>query len=169
MKKLLTYISALLIGNCLIVSSAYAICPLCTVAVAGGVGLAEWLGIDDTITGLWIGGFVVSIIIWLVFWLDKKDIHFKFRKIIVTILSYALIVAPLYPFGLFSHPLNTLWGVNKLLLGIIIGSVAFFLGGIWYFYLKKRYGGHAYFPFQKVVMPVAPLIVLSIVFYFITS
>ena len=41
----------------LLISSrvAHAVCPVCTVAVGAGLGLAEWLGIDDSISGLWIG------------------------------------------------------------------------------------------------------------------
>jgi len=49
-----------------------AVCPLCTVAVGAGVGLSRWLGIDDVITGLWIGGLIVSLIAWSENWLDKK-------------------------------------------------------------------------------------------------
>ena len=150
------------------IPSAFAICPLCTVAVGAGLGLAEWLGIDDTISGLWIGGLIVSLITWTIYWLDKKDIHFKGRKILITLLYYVVLVVPLYPLAHIGHPLHTLWGVDKLLLGIILGSVFFFLGYISYLGLKKAHGGHADFPFQKIVMPVAPLIVLSIIFYFIT-
>jgi hypothetical protein len=161
-------IGAFVLLNLLFINTANAVCPLCTVAVAGGVGIAEWLGIDDTISGIWIGGVVVSLIIWIIAWLDKKNIYFKGRKILITFLCYLLVVVPLYPLEIMGNPLNTLWGVDKLLLGIIVGSIFFFLGGMWYFYLKKKHGGHAYFPFQKVVMPVAPLIILSIIFYFIT-
>ena len=168
MKKFFYSIAAFLLLNVLFINTANAVCPLCTVAVVGGVGIAEWLGIDDTISGIWIGGIVVSLIIWIIAWLDKKNIHFNGLKILITLVCYLLIVVPLYPMGIIGHPLNTLWGIDKLLLGIIVGSVFFFLGGIWYFYLKERHGGHAYFPFQKVVMPVAPLIILSVIFYFIT-
>lgn len=153
----------------LFVKTAYAICPLCTIAVGAGVGLAEWFGIDDTITGLWIGGLIVSLIIWTVYWLDSKNIKFKGRKILVTLAYYLIVILPLYyPMKLIGRPLNTLCGVDKLSLGIVLGSIFFFIGGMWYIALKKRHGGHAYFPFQKVVMPVAPLIILSIIFYFIT-
>ena len=168
MKKFFASSAAFFLLNFLFINTANAVCPLCTVAVAGGVGIAEWLGIDDTISGIWIGGVVISLIIWIVAWLDKKDIHFKGRKILITFLCYLLVVAPLYPMGIMGHPLDTLWGIDKLLLGIIVGSLFFFLGGLWYFHLKEKHGGHAYFPFQKVVMPVAPLIILSIIFYFIT-
>ncbi len=138
------------------------------VAVSAGIGFSEWLGIDDTVTGLWIGGLIVTIIMWTVYWLDKKNIRFKGRKIIVSLAYYLIIIVPLYSLGIMGNPLNTLWGIDKLLLGIILGSIFFFIAGMWYFYLKKRNNGHAYFPFQKVVMPIAPLLILSAVFYLIT-
>ena len=169
MKKFFYSLIAVLFLNLSFVSAAKAICPLCAVAVGAGVGLSEWLGIDDTITGLWIGGLIVSFIMWTVYWLDKKNIRFKGRKIIVSLAYYLIVIVPLYPLGIMGHPLNTLWGIDKLLLGIILGSVFFFVAGMWYFYLKKRNNGRAYFPFQKVVMPIAPLLILSAVFYLITG
>ena len=146
----------------------YAVCPLCTIAVVAGVGLSRYLGIDDTITGLWIGGATVSLILWTIDWFDRKNFRFIGRNFITAILYYSMIVLPLYYYDILGHPLNVLWGVDKLFLSLAIGSVVFFIGAIWYFYIKKNNDGHAYFPFQKVVMPIAPLIILSIVFYFIT-
>ena len=61
----------------LFVVSSYAICPLCTIAVGAGVGLAQWLGVDDTATGIWIGGLTVSLIGWTIYWFDGKNIAFK--------------------------------------------------------------------------------------------
>jgi len=148
---------------------ALAICPLCAVAVGAGVGLSQWLGIDDSITGLWIGGLTVSLIMWTIGWLDSKNIRFKGRKIITTLAYYLLIVFPLYyPLAIIGHPFNKLWGIDKLILGVIFGSLAFFIGAMWYIYLKQKNKDHAYFPFQKVVMPIIPLIILSFIFYFIT-
>jgi NADH:ubiquinone oxidoreductase subunit 4 (subunit M) len=147
----------------------YAMCPVCTVAVGAGVGLARWLGIDDTITGLWIGGLIVSLIMWTINYLDKRKINFFARNIIVALAYYALTVVPLYFIKTIWHPQNTIGGINKLLLGIIVGSILFYLGAIWYMYLKKKNNGHAYFPFQKVVMPVVPLLIMSVVFYFLTK
>jgi len=153
----------------LLAGSAQAVCPVCTIAVGAGVGFSRYLGIDDTITGLWIGGLTVSMIIWTINWFDKKNIHFKGRKIITMIGYYALIVVPLYFMKNIWHPLNTLWGINKLLLGIILGGI-FFLGGVKYYdYLKEKNGGKAYFPFQKVAMPVGVLLILSLIFYFLTQ
>lgn len=150
-------------------SAAQAVCPVCTVAVGAGVGLSRYLGIDDTITGLWIGGLTVSMIMWTISWLDRKAIRFLGRKPLVVSGYYGLIVAPLYWMDIMGHPFNTLWGMDKLLLGIIIGSGFFFAGGIWYYRLKAKNNGHSYFPFQKVVMPVSPLVILSLVFYILTK
>ena len=152
----------------LIAYPAQAVCPVCTVAVGAGLGLSRWLGIDDVISGLWIGGLTVSMIMWTLNWLDKKNYHFQGREIYTTLGYYIIVVLPLYFMKNVWHPLNTLWGINKLLLGIILGSLFFFAGAIYYDYLKKNNNNHAYFPYQKVVMPVAPLILLSIIFYFIT-
>lgn len=150
------------------IGTAGAVCPICTIAVGAGLGLSRWIGIDDTISGLWIGGLTVSLILWTESWFEKRQIRFPGRKTLTTIGYYALVVPPLFFMGLIGDPLNTLWGMDKLLLGTVIGSAAFLAGGLWYFRLKARHGGHAYFPFQKVVMPVSPLLLFSILFYFLT-
>jgi len=152
----------------LMANAAQAICPVCTIAVGAGVGFSRYLGIDDTITGLWIGGLTVSMILWTINWLDKKNIHFKGRKIVTTLSYYLLMVVPLYFMNFMGHPLNKIWGVDKLLLGIIAGSAAFFGANAWYDQLKAKNNGHAYFPFQKVAMPVGALLTLSLIFYFLT-
>ena len=151
------------------IKSVYAICPLCTIAVGAGIGAAEYAGIDDIIIGLWVGGFVVSLILWTIYWLDKKKIHFKFRKLVVTLAYYLIMVLPLYFLYMTNRPLDVFFGINKLLFGIILGSVSFVVFAQLYQFMKKRNGGKSLFPFQKVIMPISPLIVLSIVFYFITK
>ena len=165
-KKIFLIISALAV--IFLPLSAKAVCPVCTVAVTAGVGLSRWLGIDDTITSLWIGGLTVSMIIWTINWLDKKKIVFMGRKVLVVLMYYFFIYLGLKIPDLIGHPLNTYWGIDKLLLGIIIGSLGFILGAWIYYYLKAKNNDRAYFPFQKVVMPISPLIILSIIFYFLT-
>lgn len=171
MKKISIYFLSILAFNFLFAKKALAVCPICAVAVGTGVGLSRWLGIDDSITGLWIGGLTVSMITWTISWFDRKNINFKGKNIITAIGYYLLIVVPLYFMEIIGNPLNSLCGcgLDKLLLGVIAGSVSFYFGASWYFYLKEKNSGHAYFPFQKVVMPISPLIILSIIFYFLTK
>lgn len=147
---------------------ARAICPVCTLAVGAGVGLAQYLGVDDTVTGLWVGGLIVSMIMWTINWLDGKNIRFYGRKIIIIVSYYAIVVGPLYAKELIGHPLNKLWGMDKLMLGIAVGSVLFLVGAIAHFKAKKRNDDKVYFPFQKVVLAISPLIIFSAIFYFIT-
>ncbi|MFA6995601.1 MAG: hypothetical protein WC249_04355 [Patescibacteria group bacterium] len=149
----------------------YAICPVCVVAIGAGLGLSEYLGIDDTVAGLWIGGFLVAMIIWTINWLASKNWLQKNKKIsdiLIVILYYGLVLWPLGAKGLFGHPANQLWGVDKLLLGIAIGSFAFLGATTWYTDIKKKNNNHAQFPYQKVVMPVGTLLILSLIFYSIT-
>ena len=169
-KKISLYLFSIFAISLLFAKKVWAVCPICTLAVGAGVGFSRYIGIDDTITGLWIGGLIVSMITWTESWLDKKRINFKGR-IYANIAGYILLViVPLYYSGIIGNPLNTLCacGMDKLLFGIIAGSIAFWCGASWYFYLKEKNGGHAYFPFQKVAMPVAPLIILSLIYYFLT-
>jgi len=174
MKKILIYFLSAFLASFLFAKHALAVCPICTIAVGAGVGLSRWLGIDDSITGLWIGGLLISTIEWTLSWFKKKNIKFKGLSIITYLGYYLIVIIPLYWSGILGNPQNNLLyfcGINfdKLLLGIITGSVSFWFGASWYFYLKEKNNGHAYFPFQKVVMPIAPLIILSLIYYFLTK
>lgn len=169
MKKISLSISLGLISAIFLPPVAQAMCPICTIAAAGGVELSRYLGIDDTITGLWIGGLTVSLILWTENYLDKKNIRFKGR-IFANILFYILlIIIPLYYMKVIGQPANTLQflGMDKLTFGAIAGAISFWFGGSWYEYIKEKNSGHAWFPFQKVVMPIAPLLLMSFIFYFI--
>ena len=148
-----------------------AVCPVCTIAVGAGLGFSRSLGVDDLIAGLWIGGLTVSMIVWTLSWFTKKNINFKFRTAITIISYYLLVVVPLYFMGLMSNPFSIFngSGFDKIFFGVLLGSVGFWFGASWYKELKEKNGGHAYFPFQKVLMPIAPLILMSIIFYFITK
>lgn len=169
MKKITSLSLTLLLLSTVFAAQVYAVCPVCIIAVGAGVGLSRWLKISDTITGLWIGGFIVAIIAWTINWLDKKNIKFKGRKIITALAYYAIIIAPLYFNGIIGSPANVFCGCDKLLFGIIIGSIAFLAGNIYYEYLKKKNNGHAYFPFQKIAMPILPLAILSLIFWVVVK
>ena len=138
-----------------------AVCPICTIAVGAGVGLCRYLSIDDAFSGTWIGGLIISLIAWTIDWLNKKNIRFLFRKILVAIFYYAIIIIPLYKMNIMGHPQNKLWGMDKLLAGIIVGSAVFILSILFNDFLKKKNQGKVYFPFQRVVIPILFLIIAS--------
>lgn len=161
---------------------AKAVCPVCVVAVGAGLGLSEYLGIDDTIAGVWIGGMLVAMIAWTINWLNKKNwpktplltrgnklSNKDLRDILITIIYYVMTIWPLMAKGIIGHPWNKLFGIDKLILGIVVGSLGFLGATLWYNDIKKNNGGHAQFPFQKVAWPVGSLIILSLAFYIIVK
>lgn len=146
-----------------------AVCPVCTVAVGAGVGLSRWLGIDDTVTGIWIGGLIVSSSLWLTSWLKKRGVCLPGGSSIPLLAFYLLVLLPLYFSSLIGHVLNTLWGVDKLVLGTIIGSLIFTVS-VWLDgYLRSRNGDKVYFYYQKVILPILFLLIFSLIFYFLTK
>lgn len=169
MNKQLPIFSLIALAGGLAAKPALAVCPICTIAVASGVGFSRYLGIDDTISGLWIGGLTISMIAWTLDWFKRKKINFRWQTAITIVAYIALIIIPLYYYGLFGNQASCVCGVSRLLLGIINGSAAFWAGAEWYEYLKAKNNGHAHFPFEKVVLPVVPLVILSFIFYWLTK
>jgi hypothetical protein len=153
----------------LLPTSASAMCPVCTVAVIGGVGLSRWLGVDDTVTGLWVGAALMSMSLWAINWLNGKKIKFFGQKILVFALVYVSVIWPLYTTNIIGHPINKIWGIDKLLLGMTLGSLIFIVFALVYLFMKKNNNGHAHFPFEKIVIVVVPLLIASGIFYIITK
>ncbi len=158
MKKII--LAILTFGGILSATTAKAIpCAVCTIAVGSCVGLARWLKIDDRITGIWVGALIASLIAWTIHYLNKKNIRFKGRKIITAVLWYAFVIVPFYFTGLMGHPINKCWGIDKLLFGIILGSIIFVIANK---LLRK-----SYFHLQKVIVPVSFLAIVSLIIYLI--
>jgi len=171
MKKIVLSVFIFLGLSLLFTKKALAMCPLCAVAVGAGISLSRYLGIDDSITGLWVGGLVISFVTWTIDWFDRKNINFRFRNFLTFIFYYLITIIPLYFMGVLGNPSHAVLGkwIDKLSIGIILGSISFWFAAEWYYFLKEKNNGKAYFPFQKVVMPVGVLVVLSFVFYFLTK
>lgn len=162
-------VSALATGTILLsAAKAYAVCPVCTIAVGAGLVLAEEYGIDNTISGVWIGGLMLSMIYWTIDFLRKKNWDFKFSWLATSVVYYALLLPPLYWKHIIGLPSKTIWGIDKVLVGIFFGTIFFYTSVILYENIKKKNNGHAWFPFQKVVMPVLSLCIASFIFYLIT-
>lgn len=170
-RKNLSIIIGTAISYCIFALPAKAVCPVCIITATAGVGLCRWLGIDDTISGIWIGGLTVAVVIWFLSWLNKKSPswQFKGKSWIIFIASYILLILPLYWGKLIGHPDNKLWGVDKLLLGIIVGSVFFAGGNFVNRQLKKKNDGRPFFHYQKVVLPIVFLAIASVIFYFLNK
>lgn len=160
-------------------------CPVCTVTVVAGLGISRFFGIDDVVTSIWIGAFILSFAFITVRWIENTKWREKIYKHVCKVrcgmtehqalhfwgifLMYVLVLIPLF----FAHTIgikgNTLWGIDKIILGTVIGSFVFLIG-IWADKkVRKNRDGKQLIYFQKVVFPVMALIIASVVFYLITK
>ena len=147
--------------------SAKAFCPVCTIAVGAGLSFTKVLGIDDIISSIWIGGLLLSSSLWLINWLDSKNIKFFLKRKIIYILMYGFVLVPFVSSGTIGALHNQLWGIDKIVLGMILGTAGFAFGMGINSKMLKGHKNKPYFPFQKVVMPMGMLILLSLIFFFI--
>jgi hypothetical protein len=150
-------------------SPAQAVCPICTLVVAGGLGVSHWLCIDDTVTGIWIGGLILSSALWLADWIGKKRWRVPYKEVVSTLLMVLFIIPPLYWAKMIGCNDNTLWGIDKVLLGTVVGSLIFLLGVGLDTWLRTTNDGKVYIYYQKVIIPVFLLSLISFVFYLITG
>jgi len=166
-KNKITLASVISFAGIFFAQTALAVCPVCVVGVSAGLGLARWLRIDDTITGLWIGGLTIAMVMWTIEWFNKKNIRFWGRDILTFIVYYATVIWPLHSIEVIGNQYHTIWGMDKLILTIFIGSIAFFGFEKWYRAMRAK-NGKSLFRYQKVVWAWLPLVALSIFFFFLT-
>jgi hypothetical protein len=139
-------------------------CPVCTVTVIAGLSISRLLGVDDLLTSIWIGGFILSFSFVTLEWINKKwpKLSIQKYKYPFIVLMYLLVLVPLKLNGSIGIVRNTLWGVDKILLGTLIGSIMFLIGIGADKYQRLKYK-KIFFPFQKVAFPVLALILASVI------
>jgi hypothetical protein len=167
MTKITKYIMLALL-TLVVVGDALAVCPVCTVAVGAGLEGARLLGVEDVITGIWAGGLTLSIAAWTANWLRRMGIK-NVLVYLVNYVAYYVLLAGVY-FVPIGNPIvkfneNCMWGIDQFLLGAIVGTAVFFGMQKWYQRIKAANGGHAKYPFQKVVMPFTGLLIVTVIFW----
>ena len=168
MKKLSLNLLLVFTAVFLFESVAQAVGPVCTIAIGAGLEGMRMLGVKDILTGIWAGGLTISLIGWTANYMHKHNVKNPLWYGL-NILVYCSLLASVY-FVPFGHPFvqwweNCMWGIDQFLLGILVGSITFVLMELWYMRIKKNNGGHALFPFQKVVMPFLGLLVMTGLFW----
>ena len=168
-KFILKFIFAVF-GGALIATAASAVCPVCTIAIGAGLEGMRMLGVKDVITGIWAGGLTVSLIGWTANYMRRHNVRGWFWYLL-NVVVYVGLLAGVY-FMPRGNPIvkwweNCMWGIDQFLLGALVGAVVFILMELWYIHIKRKNGGHALFPFQKVAMPFAGLLVATFVFWLI--
>jgi len=165
-------------------------CPICTAAVGSGLVATRFLGVDDAISGLWIGAFIISTALWLDKLARKKFKPLPFQTLFIAILSLAATIIPFHyagvlditTLGSFSLqgkaidlvnvnstascelPQNSLiFGIDRLLFGILLGFAIAWLVMFLSSKLIEKKG--LLFPFQTIVLTVLSLIITSLILW----
>lgn len=146
----------------------YAHCPLCVAGAGAGLTLSRLLGVDDSITGVWIGAFLGAVSFW------SEGYIFKFFKTtslvgrsILRPAIYALVVfatlVSFYQFNLVNR-MSQIAGLDKLTFGILLGAFAFyFVDMVNDAVIKKN--GRVFFPYQRIVVSLGTMAVVSLGVY----
>ena len=160
MKFLLLLASALMggIGKAL----ANPACAVCTVAVGASLGIARKMGVDDSVVGVWSGAFLVLLGYWTLKWMDKKGFYFKGRDFWV-LSSSVLMILFVYMLPELSYTPKAIlvFWIDPFLFATITGALVFHYSSLFYQWMKRKNGGHAHFPFEKVVVPVVSLCLVA--------
>lgn len=152
----------LLSGICylLSVAAANAVCPVCTVAIGAGLEGARLLGVDDIVTGVWAGAMTLVMVFWTAKFLAKKKIQNAAWYVLSVVVWYGFL-AVLYLMPGMEFGANTIFGIDKFMLGAIIGTVTLYSAEMWNAKIRRMNGGKSKFKFQKVIVPFGALITVS--------
>ena len=155
-------------GLCMLPAAAVAnpACPICTIAIDAGVGVAQKMGVPVAIVGLWAGALLTLLGYWLIKFFDKRGWKFWGRKALLIGLSVAMIVFAYV--GDIDYSPQWFMGfiyIDPILFGTLVGMILFILVEKLYERMKAKNGGHAHFPFERVVLPVVALALASWVMY----
>ncbi len=158
MKKILALFLGLLPASAL----ANPACPVCTIAIGASLEIARQLGVPDSVVGLWAGALLTLLGYWAIKFCDKRGWNWRGRNPMLIILSVAMI-GFVYMGRVVYNP-QMICGVFKIdpvLFGTICGAILFIAVEKLYDWMKARNGGHAHFPFEKVVLPLVVLALAS--------
>ncbi|MDR0291594.1 MAG: hypothetical protein LBI01_02225 [Elusimicrobium sp.] len=164
MKRLILFVSLFAPVN---IFANPILCPVCVFAVAGGLGIAEFFGVRDEVVGVWIGAALLAFSQWTIYFLEKKNI----KKLWVDILCYLCWYSTLIPLYMGKKPklifnYHKILGIDSFLLSVAAGTLAAIAGAKLYEFLKSKNGGKAHFPYERVVIPVVLITVVSCLFHF---
>lgn len=158
MKKLLAAIA------CMMPMAAMAnpACPVCTIAIGAALPITRRLGVPDAVVGIWAGAFLAIMGYWIIKFMSRRGWDFPGRNAIVLALSVATIGFA-YIGSVKYSPCNYFGFINvdPLLFGTVLGAILFIVTEKIYDWMKEKNGGHAHFPFEKVVLPIVVLAIAS--------
>lgn len=149
---------------------ALAHCPLCVGGAVIGLSVARFLGVDDSITGLWMAAFLGA----TSFWMASRTK--TFLKPIIYFLVFGLTIWSFYAFNswavtnlkffLINTHLSKILGLDRLTFGLILGGILFYLVDYIDTLIIKR-NGKVYFPFQRIFVSLGSILIASIILFLV--
>lgn len=136
-------------------------CAVCTVAVGASLEVARRMGVDDAVVGVWSGAFLLILGYWTNRWFDKKGWNFRGRETFVLILSVLMILFMYISQLVYTPRAILIFWIDPFLFAAICGALTFHYALAFYQWMKARNGGHAHFPFEKVVLPVSAVALVA--------
>lgn len=165
MKYLLMAIMSLFLGVKNALSNPA--CAVCTVAVGASLEIARRMGVDDGVVGVWAGAFLMILGYWTLKWMDKKGLNFKGRDFIVLASSVLMILFVYISELVYTPKAILIFWIDPFLFATISGALVLHYSSEFYQWMKRKNGGHAHFPFEKVVVPVVALCLTAKLFSYV--
>lgn len=150
----------------ILATNVYAHCPLCVAGAAAGITLTRWIGVDDSITGVWLGAFLGAVAFWTDNIVSKKR-KFPFSKPLFYIAIVALTLWSFYKFQLVIR-MSQIFGLDKLTFGILAGATLFYLVDVVDNLIIKKYG-RVFFPYQRIIVSLGSILILSLVVFYLIN
>ena len=146
-------------------------CPLCVAATGAAVATSRWLGVDDIITGIFIGGMIISTSLWFNNILkkgNKSKEYIKFQSTLIFLVTLISVITGFHFLDIIG-PKNyfKLFGLDKILIGTFTGIAVSILGLKFHDFLRKINNNKNYIPLQSIVILLLFLILASVNFYII--
>ncbi len=143
-------------------------CPLCTAATGALVASARIAGMDDAVSGTFIGAFAISTAFWshriIVRRLEKQ---IAFQPYVLSVIFFSLTIIGFY----FTDLLGTMpdafriLGMERLVFGLVLGSIVSIVAFEVHNILRKLNKNRNYFPLQGIVLPLVFLAVADAALY----
>lgn len=166
MKKTIALLSLFFLFYFLFPRIVLAHCPLCVAGAGVGLSLSRLLGIDDSVTGVWLAAFLGATSFWSESLIKRRELRPKLRPLIY-IAIFAATIWSFYKFNLVIR-MSQLFGLDKLIFGMIVGGVAFYLIDALDDYLIRR-KGKVFFPYQRIVVTLGGMLALSLAVYILIN
>jgi hypothetical protein len=145
---------------------AYAHCPLCVAGAGAGLSLSRVLGIDDSITGVWLAAFLGA----MSFWVNNsvKKTYIPMQKLAIYLAIFVATIISFYRFGLINEHNGLIFNLPKLTFGMITGGVLLYIVDKANILIKEK-NGKVLFPYQSIVFMLGSMAILSIGIYILIN